>query len=1271
MGAQAKAYANERFGPQCSSDVFQALMGLVRSGSTATPVPGTLQELVREILIQALRPRDADRLLAGSSPLRIELGLHEGAGTGETRRFSRELLADGWQTVSFSHLEPPANGGSFRLRIQPANRQAILQLESIRLFGDADHALLFSAASPAELETLEFSGGLLHRSDGFGFWLVALGAEGQIALPELGSLPQFFTVELRLRLESLEAGLVRAYGGLWDETQELGTRLQSSQAENRQLASTNAGLAATNAGLSARIAGLTTRVAELESETAALQAQAAELQTDLVRRRADLTALGAERERLQHTTQRLEAERQRWRERNTWLEQVVQSAEKWQRRSWFTRAFHRWRTPHVPGVAGSLPLGGLRGTFLPDRRLLSRWKAWVSDCRAVCGQASKSESRPGPQGAVAALSALATWLRTWRNIIFPGRRVLQMHWDGESIRESGLLDSLWYSTQPAYVAKGKIDPAMHYLLYGVQAGCDPNPLFLTRWYLEQNSEVARAGINPLLHYLTEGAKAGKNPNRFFDSSWYWEHNPDVAALGLNPLCHYLQNGADERRNPSPHFDTAGYLDRNPDVRNSGVNPLSHYLLYGEAEGRAIAPIEVSDPPEAPEAAASRPNRIVFVSGEPDTPGHLYRVDMYATALGNSGYHVSWVRADQLGAHRPLFEQCAALVLWRIPWSPALAETAVAVRRGGGKLVFDIDDHMIDPNLAKVSIIDGIRSQGFTETEISRLYGRVQQTMLAADFCTCPTETLASALRCFQKTTFVLPNGFDEERYARSRQAVAARRLAAKDGLVRLGYAGGSRTHQRDFGVAVTAVAQVLREHPECRLVLFQLEHAAGITHCLEPEEFPELQGLDSQIEWRAMVPVQDLPAELARFDINLAPLETGNAFCEAKSELKYFEAALVEVPTVASPTAPFARAICPGETGLLAATSEEWYAALKSLVTDPQRRQILGRAAFRNVLWAYGPERRAELVSVVFEQIIAGAGPGPARLYELELRRKLRSPVPAASAGEFELVFEAGTAAVSQAAVVIPLYNYAHHVCEALESVRNQTLSPIELIVVDDCSTDDSLRVAHDWLRNNQNGFAHVALLKHGRNSGLAVTRNTGFEFAEAPFIMPLDADNLLLPKCLERCLGALRPTGAAVAFATIQEFGAGSQMRSAEPWKPARFAGGNYIDAMALLRRAAWLAVGGYRTMKVMGWEDFELWCRFVEAGLWGIWIPETLARYRVHSRSMLQTHTEAGNHRREVAAELHELHPWVDIISTGETHMPCPDPPQPRAAAAPQYGK
>jgi glycosyltransferase involved in cell wall biosynthesis len=151
---------------------------------------------------------------------------------------------------------------------------------------------------------------------------------------------------------------------------------------------------------------------------------------------------------------------------------------------------------------------------------------------------------------------------------------------------------------------------------------------------------------------------------------------------------------------------------------------------------------------------------------------------------------------------------------------------------------------------------------------------IRVTMLSADVCFAATEELALHMRKRGKVVHVLPNGFDDDTHNVSRRAARRWRRERPDRLIRLGYAGGSRTHQRDLGVAIEAIARLLREIQECRLVLYR---SADRCHpVIDIEEYPGLRELTDRIEWRALRPLAELPEEMARFDVNLAPLEPGN-----------------------------------------------------------------------------------------------------------------------------------------------------------------------------------------------------------------------------------------------------------------------------------------------------------------------------------------------------------------------------------------------------------
>ena len=308
--------------------------------------------------------------------------------------------------------------------------------------------------------------------------------------------------------------------------------------------------------------------------------------------------------------------------------------------------------------------------------------------------------------------------------------------------------------------------------------------------------------------------------------------------------------------------------------------------------------------------------VVFVSGEPRTPGHRYRVERHARAAADIGFRTTVLDLDQVSAALGVLEQDVAfVVLWRVPWSTRVRHVIEKARRHGAVVIFDVDDLMTIPPFATVDVIDGIRTQKADPIETADLFSLMRRTACSADACCCTTESLAGWLRMEGLMTFVLPNGFADHTLTHSRTVACARRLSGKDELIRIGYAAGSFTHQEDFKVAVPSLARLLREQPRCRLVLFK--------HCTDISEFPQLAGLEQRIEWRQLVPLEQLPAELARFDINIAPLQMSSPFCDAKSALKYFEAALVDVPTIASPTAPYRDAIVHESTGLLARTDAE------------------------------------------------------------------------------------------------------------------------------------------------------------------------------------------------------------------------------------------------------------------------------------------------------------------------------------------------------------
>jgi hypothetical protein len=250
------------------------------------------------------------------------------------------------------------------------------------------------------------------------------------------------------------------------------------------------------------------------------------------------------------------------------------------------------------------------------------------------------------------------------------------------------------------------------------------------------------------------------------------------------------------------------------------------------------------------------------------------------------------------------------------------------------------------------------------------------------------------------------------------------------------------------------------------------------------------------------------------------------------------------------------------------------------------------------------------------------------RLEMLDMRRSLVR-IERAAAGlprspDLELVAktQAYESAVPRVSVLTALYNHAAEVGAALNSAAASQDIELELIVVDDGSTDGSSSTVLDWMTEHQD--IPALLLRHPINLGLAAARNHALSIARGELCFALDADNEVFPSCLlqlERAIDSDR--GAAFAYSYLEMFN-GDQpvgLMNQFPWEPTRLRFGNYIDAMALMRTAIIRdQLGGYPTdRRLYGWEDYALWCAVATAGHHAIRVPEILARYRVAAHSML----------------------------------------------------
>lgn len=253
----------------------------------------------------------------------------------------------------------------------------------------------------------------------------------------------------------------------------------------------------------------------------------------------------------------------------------------------------------------------------------------------------------------------------------------------------------------------------------------------------------------------------------------------------------------------------------------------------------------------------------------------------------------------------------------------------------------------------------------------------------------------------------------------------------------------------------------------------------------------------------------------------------------------------------------------------------------------------------------------------------------------------------------YDVVWERGSPG-ARVAICISLYNYADRVLAALDSAKRQTLHPIEVIICDDASSDNGASLVVTWLNQHGHHFQRALLVRHHHNSGLAAARNTAFSLTEADWCFVLDADNSLEPEAAALCLAVAdtSPPTTAVVHPLVEIRSPDNHASQSEPvlltqisWQSEQLLTGNQIDAMALIRRKHWQKVGGY-THIAGGWEDYDFWCKLIEAGLHGVLCPQRLAIYNQHASSMQASETRRRTN--ELKRSLQARHPWLELTTS-----------------------
>lgn len=199
--------------------------------------------------------------------------------------------------------------------------------------------------------------------------------------------------------------------------------------------------------------------------------------------------------------------------------------------------------------------------------------------------------------------------------------------------------------------------------------------------------------------------------------------------------------------------------------------------------------------------------------------------------------------------------------------------------------------------------------------------------------------------------------------------------------------------------------------------------------------------------------------------------------------------------------------------------------------------------------------------------------------------------------------------------VILPCHDDGEYLIDAVASVERNAPADTELIIVDDGSTQPRTREVLAALRD----AGHRVLEQP--HSGLSAARNRGIAACTSEYVLPLDADNRLLPGFAADAMAVLDPdANAGVVYGDRREFGARTGDVIVPDLDPAQLLWSNSIDACAVMRRAVWSDVGGYDVAFAI-WEDWDFWLGAMERGWRFVHLPRATFEYRVRPDSLERT--------------------------------------------------
>lgn len=362
---------------------------------------------------------------------------------------------------------------------------------------------------------------------------------------------------------------------------------------------------------------------------------------------------------------------------------------------------------------------------------------------------------------------------------------------------------------------------------------------------------------------------------------------------------------------------------------------------------------------------SEKKNVIYIKDVFDNSTFRYRTyNVMESMKNNKKYHVTCFLVTELYSIYNLIEKLDLVILQRAKWSFELESFIRVLKQYNKKIIYDMDDLIYHTKYVP-KYLNSIGD--YREFSIDAFFALAKRYELVASisdgFIVTTNALYKNIKKDFGKPTWILPNFLNREQENESERMLELKKNNYSDDKFIIGYFSGSNSHQRDLEIIESAIVRLIEKYDNIYLKIVGFMNLS--------ENFKKLKE-EGKLIFDKFVPYQELQYKIASVDLNVIPLQK-HEFNNCKSELKYFEASIVDTISCATDNEVYRDIIIDGEDGFLC-NEMDWYEKIEYIYLNRDKLNEMKQKAKKKCYEVYGNKNQEDKITKMYDEIIESIG---------------------------------------------------------------------------------------------------------------------------------------------------------------------------------------------------------------------------------------------------------------------------------------------------------